>query len=122
MISRLLLIYVANAVWMMFVVAAAATLLSRWMRLSPSANRHTLWVVALVLATLLPVTSLGNGADRDLAVSCDTVGETNTSALIAGQPSLFSLHSLRLMAQHGGPSISGAPFTAGLLSAFYVAF
>ncbi len=119
-IERLLLAYVVNAAWTTCVVAAVAALLSRWTRQGPSVNRHILWVVALALASLLPLATLRNSTGRNLAASSSARGEMNASPS-TGRPS-SSLHSVWFVMRHGGALIPTAPFSAGLLSTFYVAF
>src|SRR5215471_18264788 len=73
-IERLLITYLANAVWMTCLVAAAALLLAKLIRHGPSVYRHALWVMALGFASLLPLTSLlpTSRAARDASAVEDT--------------------------------------------------
>jgi beta-lactamase regulating signal transducer with metallopeptidase domain len=50
--------YAANALWMTCVITAVTALLSRAFRREPSSYLHVLWVAALLLAVLIPFTSL----------------------------------------------------------------
>jgi hypothetical protein len=57
-INEIVVTYVANALWVTCVVAGTAALLSRALRRGPAPYRHALWVVALLLAVVLPLSSL----------------------------------------------------------------
>ena len=118
-IERLLLTYVVNAIWTTCVVAGAAALLSRWIRQSPSSHRHTLWVMALAVASFLPLTTLRNRTSRDLAGPLEHGGEITARSFI-GRAKLSSLYSLWLVMRE--PSIPAGPFSAGFVSALYAAF
>src|SRR5579859_4471302 len=64
MISRLLLTYLANSLWILCIVAAVATVCSKLLRRASSTYMHVMWVVALVIASFLPLLSLLH-ASRD---------------------------------------------------------
>ncbi len=57
-LSRWVLTYLANAVWQVGVVAAAAALADLLLRRAPSRTRHAVWFIALAVAALLPLRSL----------------------------------------------------------------
>jgi len=63
--TEIIVTYVTNAVWMTCVIAAVTGLLSRALRRCPSSHRHALWVAALLLAVLLPSTSLSGSRNND---------------------------------------------------------
>src|SRR5436305_1920802 len=56
--EALVLTYAVNALWMTCAVAAITAVLARGLRRLPAAQQHVLWVVALTLSVLLPMTSL----------------------------------------------------------------
>ncbi len=57
-LSRWVLTYLANAVWQVAVVAAAASLADLLLRRAPNRTRHAVWFIALAVAALLPLRSL----------------------------------------------------------------
>lgn len=52
------LTYLANAIWEVALVSVAAALADRVHRLAPSRYRHAFWVIALTVATFLPLASV----------------------------------------------------------------
>jgi len=57
-IDEIVVTYVTNCIWMTCMVALVTTVFSRTLRNAPSSYRHTLWVVALLFAVLLPLGGL----------------------------------------------------------------
>ncbi len=55
--SRMLLNFLMNSVWQIALVAAAAVAAARLARSAPARHRHCLWVMALALSVLLPVST-----------------------------------------------------------------
>lgn len=57
-LSRLVLTFALNAVWQVTLVAAVAAVGARLLRRAPARYLHVVWVTALALAALLPLSSL----------------------------------------------------------------
>ncbi len=57
-ISRLLLVFLINALWQSLVVVSLASLCDRLMRNAPARFRHWLWVIALIICLALPLSGL----------------------------------------------------------------
>ena len=119
-IDRVLVTYLANALWIACLVAAGAALGARAIRSSPSSHRHLLWVLALVLASLLPLASVqgGSGLPRPVAIS----GPLDTGpSLVAGEevrassPSSFWQDVRRRKSK-----VSFAPLLAEALAGAYI--
>jgi beta-lactamase regulating signal transducer with metallopeptidase domain len=98
MIERLVITYLANAVWMTCLIALAAIQVAKVLRHSPSAHLHVLWVMALIFASSLPLTSLHNALRVDGGVLTDSVGNANTNSFLGGaggwSPKFFLLTKL----------------------------
>lgn len=56
--ESLILTYAANAIWIPCVIAAVTALLDRALRQVSAAQRHALWVAALILSVMLPLATL----------------------------------------------------------------
>ncbi len=121
MIERLVITYLANAVWMTSLIALAAILVAKLLRHSPSAYLHVLWVMALIFASLLPLTSLHNALRVDGGVLTDSVGNANTNSFLGGaggsSPKFFSL--TKLPRQRAVPFV---PRLTHLLAVVYLVF
>jgi len=57
-LSRLVLTFLLNAVWQVTLVAGVATACARLLRRAPARDLHAIWVTALALGALLPLSSL----------------------------------------------------------------
>ena len=77
-ISRWLLTFLLNSLWQVAVVAGVAALACRFLRRSPASHWHAVWVTGLLLAMLLPVSSVRQAAPADevqfIASAVDTGG------------------------------------------------
>lgn len=119
-IEGLLLTYLANAVWMACLVASAAKLLSRLIRQCPSAYRHVLWVMALIFATVLPLTSLRT---HRLSAPDAWVGGAEGVAASASAPSARSAsESFWVRMRSGRQPIPFAPLLSEIVAAGYLGF
>ena len=124
-IERLLITYLANALWMTCLVAAAAALVARLIRQGPSAYRHALWVMALGCASLLPLTSLRNssatGRDASAASVQDAQASSNPTGLTDAAGTL-SPDSFWNKMRHGKRPLPFAPLLTEILAASYLGF
>ncbi|MBO0862581.1 MAG: M56 family metallopeptidase [Chloracidobacterium sp.] len=57
-ISRFTMVFLINALWQTVIVALSASFCDRLMRNAPARYRHRLWVIALALCLLLPLSGL----------------------------------------------------------------
>jgi hypothetical protein len=64
-ISRLVLGFLLNASWQVALTAGAAALGARMLGNGPARYRHALWVMALGMSVLLPLSSLPGSVPRN---------------------------------------------------------
>ena len=57
-LSRLVSTFLLNAFWQVSLVTALTALAAHLLRNAAARHRHTLWVIGLALAILLPLTTL----------------------------------------------------------------
>jgi Zn-dependent protease with chaperone function len=76
-IDRLVLTFLANALWQVPAVVACAALAAGALRRAPARFRHALWLAALGLAVALPVASLlrGGSGEAELGSAREEQGE-----------------------------------------------
>jgi beta-lactamase regulating signal transducer with metallopeptidase domain len=85
-ISRLLLVFLINALWQALVVILLASLCDRLMRNAPARFRHWLWVIALIICLGLPLSSLtgiGRPPEPGLSSAETTTGEKASDERLA---------------------------------------
>jgi beta-lactamase regulating signal transducer with metallopeptidase domain len=117
-VSEMVVTYVANALWMTCVIAAAAVLLTRALRRCPSSYRHGLWVAALLLAVLLPTASFrGSHNTREATTAFSSTENSVESAAGMSGRSSWSLWRMR-----SHRSVLFGPLVVGLMGAFYSGF
>jgi len=119
-INEIVVTYVANALWVTCVVAGATTLLSRALRRGPAPYRHALWVVALLLAVVLPLSSL-RGFRIDDKPKPASVAEASAVHLAEKGVTGASWDRWRRM-RHGGQAIQFGPLWLGLVAMLYLGF
>jgi beta-lactamase regulating signal transducer with metallopeptidase domain len=120
-INEIVVTYVANALWITCAVAGITTLLALALRRAPASYRHALWVVALLLSALLPLSSLrgsriDNRQTRKSSVEA-SVGQSAEKGLGGSSWSLW-----RGMRQHGGEAVLISPKWVGLVAMLYLGF
>jgi beta-lactamase regulating signal transducer with metallopeptidase domain len=120
-ISEIVVTYVTNALWMTCVITAVTVFLSRALHRGPSSHRHALWVAALLLAVLLPFSSLRSSLNNDKpkpesAEAASTVQPTETGS--SGTSSWALWRRMR----HGGQAVQFGPFWAGFIAVLYFGF
>lgn len=120
-IDGLLVTYLANALWMTCLVAAAAMFLARSIRRGPSRYRHALWIMALALASLLPLTSLRNSLNMVPGPSTLSAGGANANESSIGAPASSS-SPLWFNMRHRRRPISFAPLLTQVLALGYLGF
>lgn len=120
-INEIVVTYVTNASWMIFVIAAVTSLLSRALRRCPSSYRHALWVAALLLAVLLPFASL-RGAHNTDKPRPEPVAAANT--IPSPQTAIRGTSSWRLWRRirDAGQPVTFGPLITGLVAVLYFAF
>ncbi len=120
-INEMVVTYVTNALWMIFVISAATSLLSRALRRCPSSYRHALWIAALLLAVSLPFASLRGSRNNDKprpdpVAAADTVPSAQTA--LSGTSSWALWRRMR----HAGQPVIFGPLITGLVALLYSAF
>jgi beta-lactamase regulating signal transducer with metallopeptidase domain len=120
-ISEIIVTYVTNALWMIFVIAAATSLLSRALRRCPSSYRHALWVAALLLAVSLPFASLRGSRNNDKPRPDPVTAASTVQSAEAGLRGTSSWALWRRM-RHGGRPVIFGPLLTGLVALLYSAF
>src|ERR1700722_14382812 len=119
-INEIVITDVANALWVTCVVAGATALLSRALRRGPAPYRHALWVVALLLAVVLPLSSL-RGSRIDDKPKPASVAEASAVQLAEKGITGTSRDLWRRM-RHGGQAIQFGPLWLGLVAMLYLGF
>jgi beta-lactamase regulating signal transducer with metallopeptidase domain len=119
MIERLVTTYLANAVWMVCLIAVTAMLLDKLLRHCPSAYRHALWVMALIFASILPLTSLRNTLSADGNVLTASARNPNTDSF-PGNAGTSSPNSFSLQQYRHQRAVAFAPLLTHLLTAIYL--
>lgn len=117
--SEIVVTYVTNCLWMTCVVAAAATLISRALRRTPSCHRHALWVVALSLAVLLPFMTLRHSRQNDEA---RLESGATTSTLPAGTGVKSTSWAVWQRMHHRNAPVFLGPLGIELGSLLYIGF
>lgn len=115
-ISRILITYCANSLWMTCVCAVAAMLIERLISDCTSGCRHKLWVSSLILSSLLPITSLLN------TPPAATVATADASGTISSNDSSQQMNEYRPFwsrVRRPLPLIFFAPLATTLLSVLY---
>ncbi len=134
-LSRWVLTYLANAVWQVGVVAAAAALVELLLRRVPSRYRHAVWFIALAVAALLPLRSLTEQVrvKEEVAAPVEAPGASTSIAVHETPPNPLRVaprapsgsQPLRREAllnfRHRWP-FEVSPFLAHALLALYMAF
>src|ERR1700691_2051423 len=120
-ISEIVVTYVTNALWMTCVITAITVLLSRALGRGPSSHRHAFWVAALLIAVLLPFTSLRGSTNNDKpksesAEAASTVRAAETS--FSGTSSWALWRRMR----HGGQPVQFVRLWVGLVALLYFGF
>lgn len=120
-INEIVVTYVTNALWMIFVIAAATSLLSRALRRCPSSYQDALWVAALLLAVSLPFASLRGFRNHD-EPRPDPVAAAG--AVRSAQTALSGTSSWALWRgmRHAGQPVIFGPLITGLVALLYFAF
>ena len=120
-IDQVLMTYLANALWMTCLIAAAGMLLEKLLHRGPSVYRHALWVMALVCASLVPLNSLRTGlsASSD-ARATSASGTSPTESLTVGTAD--SSQSLWMKMRHRKRPIPFAPLFTEILASGYMGF
>ena len=120
-ISRLLVTYLANGLWITLLIAAAVGLIARLVARCSPATRHVLWVAALACASLLPLVTLANiENNRDFAASSSSAD--NVNAGLADAPQALSQRPFWLKIRQSLPPILFAPLVTGFLAIAYLGF
>ncbi len=78
-VSRLLLTFLLNALWQVTLVAGTAALGAWMLRNGPARYRHRLWAMALGLAVLLPLSSVGQALSPSVSRAGWAKGEKRKS-------------------------------------------
>jgi beta-lactamase regulating signal transducer with metallopeptidase domain len=120
-ISEIIVTYVTNALWMIFVIAGSTSLLSRALRRCPSSYRHALWVAALLLAVSLPFASLRGSRNNDKPRPDPVAAASTVQSAEAGLRGTSSWALWRQM-RHGGQPVIFSPLATGLVALLYSAF
>ncbi len=120
-INEIVVTYVTNALWMIFVIAAATSLLSRALRRCPSSYRHALWVAALLLAVSLPFASLRGSRNNDKPRPDPVAAASTVQSAEAGLRGTSSWSLWRQM-RHGGQPVIFGPLATVLVALLYSAF
>ncbi len=115
-ISRLLLTYATNALWIVC-AAAMAKVLEKVLNRGPAIYRHILWVAALVIAAFLPLSSL-RGFTNTSQGTLSVLQSTNPPPSPTHEPSEGQGRGTR---QKGKP-ISVPPLATEILAACYIGF
>jgi len=121
MIECLVLTYLANVVWMTCLIAVVTIVLAKVIRHGPPAHRHALWVLALIFASLLPLTTLRNALNADGSFLTLSFHDTNTQLLRTG----VVTSSADTLSHWNGArhrAVAFAPLLTHLLTALYVLF
>ena len=119
--SETVVTYVTNALWTTCIIAAATSFFSHALRRCPSSYRHALWVAALLLAVLLPLTSLRGSRNIDKprpesVAAASTVQSAETG--ISGTSSWALWRRMR----HGGQPVPFGPLFVRLVALLYLGF
>ena len=110
-ISRLLLVFLINALWQSLVVILLASLCDWLMRNAPARFRHWLWVIALIICLGLPLSNLtGLGQPPAPGLSSPAI------APVEGEPSerSASANGVNDIWRRNFPSIQPAPLAGDL--------
>jgi beta-lactamase regulating signal transducer with metallopeptidase domain len=119
-INDMVVTFVANAMWVTCVVAGITALLSRALRRGPASYRHALWVVALLLAVVLPLASL-RGSRIDDRPTLKSVAEASV-VQPAEQGLTGSSWALWRRMRHGNEPLQFGPHWVGLVAVLYLGF
>jgi beta-lactamase regulating signal transducer with metallopeptidase domain len=120
--ERLLTTYLANALWMTCLVAAAAMVVASLVHRGPSVYRHALWVMALAGACFLPLTGLRSGPVEIAGPVVVPVNAKDAIALSTGEKEAASHESFWLKMHRGRRPISLAPLLTQIRAYGYLGF
>ncbi len=120
-LNAMVVTYLMNALWMICVVAAVTSLLSRVLLRCPASYRHALWVAALWLAVLLPLASLRNPQNSDKLRPESDVAASAMPAAEAGARGASSWALWRRI-RHDNPPVFFSPLWTGLAALLYAGF
>jgi beta-lactamase regulating signal transducer with metallopeptidase domain len=119
-INEMVVTYLANALWVTGVVAGVTAILSRALRRGPASYRHALWVVALLLAVVLPLASL-RGSRIDDKPTLKSVAEASVVQPAEKGVTGSSWALFRRM-RHGGEALQFGPRWVGSIAMLYLSF
>ncbi len=121
MISRLLLTYLTNSLWIICIIAGIATVCSKLLRRAPSIYMHVMWVAALVIASFLPLVSLlhANSNSGAMTPLVQAGGQHLSSEAV---PTAAPPQKLRFYWWHRSKSLPLTPFLTWVLVAGYAIF
>src|SRR5437763_10610837 len=121
MISRLLLTYLTNSLWIICIIAGIATVCSKLLRRSRSIYLHVMWVAALGIASFLPLVSLLHAnSDSGAATPLVLAGGQRLSS--EAVPTAAPPQKLRFYLWHRSKSLPLTPFLTWVLVAGYATF
>ncbi|MGA3091584.1 MAG: M56 family metallopeptidase [Terriglobales bacterium] len=119
-INEIIVTYVTNALWMTCVIASVSEVLSRALRRGPSANRHALWVAAVLLAVVLPLASLRGSRIADKPTS-ESVAEARVVQPAEKGVTGTSWALWRRM-RNADEALQFGPLWVGLVAMLYLSF
>lgn len=120
-ITEIVVTYVTNVLWMTCAIASITSLLARALRRCPSSYRHALWVVALLLAVVVPFASLRGSRNND---EPRTVPVVEVSALRSAGTAHGGNSSWMLWRQfrHSSQPVQFGPIFISLVAGLYLSF
>jgi beta-lactamase regulating signal transducer with metallopeptidase domain len=120
-ITEIVVTYVTNVLWMTCVIASITSLLARALCRCPSSYRHALWVVALLLAVVVPFASLRGSRNNDEPT---TVPVVEVSALRSAGTAHGGNSSWMLWRQfrHSSQPVQFGPIFISLVTGLYLSF
>ena len=121
MISRLLLTYLTNSLWIICIIAGIATVCSKLLRRAPSIYMHVMWVAALGIASFLPLVSLLH-ANSDSGAVTPLVQAGGQHLSSEAVPTAAPPQKFRLYWWHRSKSLPLTPFLTWVLVAGYAIF
>lgn len=122
MMSRLLLTYLANSLWMTCITTGTAIVFSKLLRRAPATYTHMMWVAALVITSFLPLASLPDANHDHDAATALTQAAGNQSLSSKAAPMAGLPQKSKFSWQHLTRSFPLTPFLSWALAACYTTF
>ena len=122
MTELLLMTYLANALWMTCLVAAAAMVVARLVDRGPSGYRHALWVMALAGACFVPLTGLRSGPVEIAQPVVVPVAAKEAITSSTGEKEAATHESFWLKIERRRRPVSLAPLLTETLAYAYLGF